>query len=174
MPAAVEAPLLPLPVSPVLATGPFRTPTLGPMPVLPVPELPVLLPKFAIPILVELTLCPLPESPVLLPPLFRTPTLVPAGRFDLTARGKVNTYALFAELFAGLASRRGRTGVIVPTGIATDATTAPFFAALVAEERLAQIVDFENRAGLFPAVDSRMKFSLLTIERGAARSRCAD
>ena len=49
------------------------------------------------------------------------------GRFPLTGRGDVNTYALFAELFASLTSKRGRAGVIVPTGIATDATTAPFF-----------------------------------------------
>jgi hypothetical protein len=53
-----------------------------------------------------------------------------SGRFALTGRGDVNTYALFAEHFANLASARGRAGVIVPTGIATDATTAPFFAAL--------------------------------------------
>jgi hypothetical protein len=83
------------------------------------------------------------------------------GRFALTGRGDVNTYALFAELFANLA--RQRAGVIVPTGIATDATTAPFFAHLVEKKRLAQLVDFENRAGLFPAVDSRMKFALLTL-----------
>ena len=86
-----------------------------------------------------------------------------SGRFDLTARGKVNTYALFAEHFASLA--RLRAGVIVPTGIATDSTTAPFFAALVKMKRLAKLVDFENRAGLFPAVHSAMKFSLLTIGR---------
>jgi Type I restriction-modification system methyltransferase subunit len=86
-----------------------------------------------------------------------------SGRFDLTARGKVNTYALFAEHFANLA--RTRAGVIVPTGIATDATTAPFFAALVKDKRLAKLVDFENRAGLFAAIDSRMKFSLLTLGR---------
>ncbi|SHF01107.1 N-6 DNA Methylase [Ruegeria intermedia] len=86
-----------------------------------------------------------------------------SGRFDLTAKGKVNTYSLFAELFANLA--RGRAGVIVPTGIATDATTAPFFAHLVETKRLARLVDFENRAGLFPAVDSRMKFCLLTLGR---------
>ncbi len=48
------------------------------------------------------------------------------GRFPLTGRGDVNTYALFAELFAGLAGPRGRAGVIVPTGIATDATTKRF------------------------------------------------
>src|SRR5262249_4887659 len=64
------------------------------------------------------------------------------GRFPLTGRGDVNTYALFAELFASLASKRGRAGVIVPTGIATDATTAPFFGALVSGHRLAQLIDF--------------------------------
>lgn len=85
------------------------------------------------------------------------------GRFALTGRGDVNTYALFAELFANLARRRA--GVIVPTGIATDDTTAPFFTHLVAARRLARLVDFENRAGLFPAVHSRMKFSLLTVGR---------
>jgi hypothetical protein len=93
------------------------------------------------------------------------------GRFPLTGRGDVNTYALFAELFSRLAGPKGRAGVIVPTGIATDATTAPFFASLVADKRLSQLVDFENRAGLFPAVDSRMKFCILTLGRneGAAR-----
>ena len=91
-----------------------------------------------------------------------------SGRFELTARGKVNTYSLFAELFADLT--RDRAGVIVPTGIATDATTAAFFAALVEERRLAQLVDFENRDRLFP-IDSRIKFSLLTLGRneGAAQ-----
>ena len=90
------------------------------------------------------------------------------GRFVLTGRGDVNTYALFAELFSRLT--RDRAGVIVPTGIATDATTAAFFAALVEERRLAQLVDFENRDRLFP-IDSRIKFSLLTLGRneGAAR-----
>jgi len=50
-----------------------------------------------------------------------------AGRFPLTGRGDVNTYALFAELFTNLASKRGRAGVIVPTGIATDATNGSVF-----------------------------------------------
>lgn len=85
------------------------------------------------------------------------------GRFGLTGRGDVNTYALFAELFANLASKRGRAGIIVPTGIATDATTAPFFAFLLENRRLVQLIDFENRAGLFPAIDSRTKFSLMTL-----------
>jgi hypothetical protein len=85
------------------------------------------------------------------------------GRFPLTGRGDVNTYALFAELFASLHRPHGRAGVIVPTGIATDATTAPFFAAMVDEQRLAHLVDFENREAIFPAVHRSYKFSLLTL-----------
>ena len=86
-----------------------------------------------------------------------------SGRFDLTAKGKVNTYALFAEHFANLANRYGRAGVIVPTGIATDATTAEFFAAHIAKRKIVSLFDFENREKIFAAVDSRTKFCLLTI-----------
>jgi hypothetical protein len=90
------------------------------------------------------------------------------GRFPLTGRGDINTYALFAELFATLAGPRGCAGVIVPTGVATDATTAPFFAGLIQGNRLAQLIDFENRERIFPEIDSRIKFSLLTIGRNVS------
>jgi hypothetical protein len=90
------------------------------------------------------------------------------GRFPLAGRGDVNTYALFAELFASLA-QRGRAGLIVPTGIATDATTAPFFAALVSGKRLARLIDFENRDAIFPAIHRSYKFSLLTIGRDVSQ-----
>jgi len=86
-----------------------------------------------------------------------------SGRYPLTARGDVNTYGLFAELFANLARANGRSGVIVPTGIATDGSTAAFFGHLIEKKRLVQLIDFENRERLFPAVDSRMKFCILAI-----------
>ena len=95
------------------------------------------------------------------------------GRFPLTGRGDVNTYALFAEHFARLTSRRGRAGVIVPTGIATDATTAPFFAALIDGRRLAELTDFENRDGIFEDVHRSYKFCLLTIGSNIERARFA-
>ncbi|RVC83050.1 restriction endonuclease [Mesorhizobium sp. M4A.F.Ca.ET.022.05.2.1] len=85
------------------------------------------------------------------------------GRFTLTGRGDVNTYALFAELFANLS--RDHAGMIVPTGIATDATTAPFFAAMVEQKRLAKLVDFENRDAIFAAVHRSFKFCILTLGR---------
>jgi hypothetical protein len=93
-----------------------------------------------------------------------------AGRFDLTARGKVNTYGLFAEHFLNLTREGGGAGLIVPTGIATDATTAPFFGHLVSSQRLAGLIDFENSAPLFEGVHRSFKFCLLTIGSGVAEA----
>lgn len=89
-----------------------------------------------------------------------------AGRFPLTGVGDVNTYALFAESFSQLVSDQGRAGFIVPTGIATDDSTKAFFAEQTQSGRLVSLYDIENRERLFAAVDSRMKFCLLTL--GAA------
>lgn len=95
------------------------------------------------------------------------------GRYPLTGRGDVNTYALFAEHFARSVNPHGRAGVIVPTGIATDATTAPFFGWLVEERRLARLVDFENSAPLFPGVHRSFKFALLTLGQDEDAARFA-
>lgn len=92
------------------------------------------------------------------------------GRYRYTGAGDVNTYALFAEHFLNLTREGGGAGLIVPTGIATDATTAPFFGHLVSSQRLAGLIDFENREKLFADVDSRMKFCLLTIGSGVAEA----
>lgn len=78
----------------------------------------------------------------------------------------LNTYALFAEHFLKLIAPSGRSGVIVPTGIATDNSTKAYFEAISSGGRLVSLYDFENREGLFPAVDSRMKFALLTLGDG--------
>jgi hypothetical protein len=86
-----------------------------------------------------------------------------SGQYPLTGRGDINTYSVFAERVRSLLNIRGRAGIIVPTGIATDATNQFFFADLVEKGQLASLFDFENRDKLFPAVDSRMKFCLLTL-----------
>lgn len=91
-------------------------------------------------------------------------------RFNLTARGKVNTYGLFAELFANLVGEKGRAGVIVPTGIATDSTTAPFFAFLIDHKRLANFISFENEEMIFSSVHHAFKFALMTISGSAVPS----
>lgn len=83
-------------------------------------------------------------------------------RFPLTGVGDVNTYAVFTELSRLLISSYGRAGIIVPTGIATDATTAPFFADLMMTQQITSLFDFENH-GIFESVDSRFKFCSVTM-----------
>ncbi|MEU5714514.1 DNA methyltransferase [Streptomyces sp. NPDC020403] len=86
-----------------------------------------------------------------------------SNRFPLTGRGDINTYAVFAETDRALTGPRGRTGVIVPTGVATDATTQFFFKDLVEHNSLAALFDFENAAPLFPGVHRSFKFCVLSL-----------
>ncbi len=97
-----------------------------------------------------------------------------SGRFPLTSFGKINTYSTFAELMATLIRQRGRAGVIVPTGIATDDTNKHFFGWLVGHGRLASLFDFENREGVFPSVHRSYKFSLLTMAGSGRATRAFD
>lgn len=83
-------------------------------------------------------------------------------RYPLTGVGDVNMYALFAELMYKLRSPFGTAGFIVPTGIATDDSTKKLFAEMT-KGSLKSLYDFENREGLFPTVDSRFRFSLVSI-----------
>jgi hypothetical protein len=85
------------------------------------------------------------------------------GRFPLSGVGDVNTYALFAETIERIRERSGRAGFIVPTGIATDDSTKAYFAHIAEGGRLARLIDFENREKIFPSIDSRIKFCLLTL-----------
>ncbi|MCQ6555437.1 N-6 DNA methylase [Streptomyces sp. C10-9-1] len=94
-------------------------------------------------------------------------------RVPLTGQGNLNLYAVFAETDRILTGELGRVGVIVPTGIATDARTQYFFKDLVQKGSIAALYDFENRAGLFPDVDSRMKFSILSLTGRGLREPAA-
>ena len=90
-----------------------------------------------------------------------------SGRYPLCARGDINSYAVFAEGMRSVLNERGRVGCVLPTGIATDDTTKFFFQDVVGTKSLVSLFDFENRRGLFPDVDSRMKFCLFTVGSGA-------
>ncbi|RWK68266.1 N-6 DNA methylase [Mesorhizobium sp.] len=96
-----------------------------------------------------------------------------SGRFPLSGTGDVNTYALFAEHFARLVRPHGRAGVIVPTGIATDSSTSAFFGDLVASNRLATLLSFDEIRRWFPTTDDRKSFCILGIgdsDRGVRAS----
>lgn len=85
------------------------------------------------------------------------------GRYPLTGVGDVNTYALFAETILQIHADSGRAGFIVPTGIATDASTKAYFANLTQASRLVSLYDFDNSDRIFPAVATLVRFSLVTI-----------
>lgn len=84
-------------------------------------------------------------------------------RYALTGCGDVNMYALFAELIYTMIDTFGTAGFIVPSGIATDDGTKAYFGKIATSGMLKSLYDFENREGLFPTVDSRFKFCLLTL-----------
>jgi hypothetical protein len=86
-----------------------------------------------------------------------------AGRYPLTAVGKLNTYPLFAETISQVTATHGRAGFIVPTGIATDDGNKAFFADITQHGRLVSLYDIENRGGVFPSVHRSYKFCLLTL-----------
>jgi len=85
-----------------------------------------------------------------------------SGRFPLAGRGDVNTYAVFAETARTILRPDGRFGQILPTGIATDATTSVFFGDLVSEKALVAVLDFENEEKHFPGVHNQFRFALMT------------
>jgi hypothetical protein len=98
-----------------------------------------------------------------------------SDRFPLSAHGDINTYALFAELGNTIISDCGRTGLIVPSGIATDHTTRTFFQHLVRNSMLASLYDIENRERIyFPEVYYRMRFCLLTMNGTRAKTGSSD
>jgi hypothetical protein len=85
-------------------------------------------------------------------------------RFPFTATGDINTYAVFAETVRKLIAGNGYAGIIVPTGIATDATTAQFFADLVKTANLDKILGFHNERFLFPGIDHRVTFCQIVLK----------
>lgn len=97
-----------------------------------------------------------------------------SGRYPLTGKGDINTYMLFAELAARIVSPTGRVGLLVPSGIATDKTTAKFFNKLMSSGTLERLYDFENKKGLFPDVHRSFKFSILNFGGAGAKFDEAD
>ncbi|MEV7169919.1 DNA methyltransferase [Streptomyces sp. NPDC093224] len=87
-----------------------------------------------------------------------------SGRFPLTGQGDVNTYSVFAETARQFVAGRGRMGIIVPTGIAVDSTTAPFFRDILQQRRLDSLLDFVTNPRIWTDVGNRRyRFSLLTV-----------
>ena len=88
------------------------------------------------------------------------------GRYPLCGRGDINVYTIFAEAMRNILNEHGRSGCVLPTGIATDDTTKYFFQDVVKTRSLASLFDFENKGIFFPDVHRNYKFCLFTAGRG--------
>src|SRR5262249_35759043 len=97
--------------------------------------------------------------------------VTPKAAEGLTADGG-NSLAvdqLFAERSTTIGAPDGMVGCIIPSAIAFGAGGQFLFAQLTGRSAVASLCDFENRHKLFPGVDSRQKFCLLTLAGKALR-----
>lgn len=90
-----------------------------------------------------------------------------SGRFDLSARGKINLYGLFAELSLCVIREFGRVGVILPAGIATDYFNRAFFDHCMLKRKLVSFLMFDNQKRIFPAVHPDTPFGILALGNSA-------
>jgi len=83
-----------------------------------------------------------------------------SGAYPYTGVSRVNLYSIFAEQYQGLINSNGSTGNVLPTGIVLDNNNKDLYFYLIQSNKLDTVIDFENRAALFPDVDSRYRFCL--------------
>ncbi|MFG6527967.1 MULTISPECIES: Eco57I restriction-modification methylase domain-containing protein [unclassified Sulfitobacter] len=101
--------------------------------------------------------------------------------YPLLSGGDTNIYSLFVEQAHRLLNCNGRSGLLVPSGIASDGTSAKFFEQVSTGGQLRALIDFENRRtrhGLrpfFEDVDSRFKFCVFVLSKFAMKdaAKCA-
>ena len=89
------------------------------------------------------------------------------GIYSRLNAGKLNIFKLFVERATQLCKPSGMIGLLVPSGIASDLSSAPFFRSIALGGHLKALLDFENRRSrygkepFFPDVDTRFKFTAL-------------
>ncbi len=98
-----------------------------------------------------------------------------SDQYPLTGRGDINLYAVFAELAYKIVAPSGRVGLLTPSGIAAQATTKEFFAAIAESNRLIRLYEFDNRRGkFFPDVHRDTQFVILNFLGAALSARKPD
>lgn len=85
------------------------------------------------------------------------------GRFT---GSDINLYKVSLERAYQVLADGGHCGLLVPSNVYTDQGSTGLRQMLFRHTQLTQIASFENRRGIFPAVDSRYKFAILLFEKG--------
>jgi len=88
-----------------------------------------------------------------------------AGVYRVAMRSHVNRYQLFLERALQLTRAGGRIGLVLPSGIVTDAGVAPLRRHLFDRSEVESVVGLDNRAGLFP-IHRSLRFALMTCTVG--------
>lgn len=89
------------------------------------------------------------------------------GPYPWLGRGDVNIYSLFVERSLQLIRPAGLSGLLVPSGIASDKTASKFFKSISTAGRIRVLFDFENKRSsgtlFFDDIHRQFKFSALVI-----------
>jgi hypothetical protein len=92
-----------------------------------------------------------------------------AGIYHVGARSHVNRYQLFIERALQLTRPAGRIGLVLPSGVISDAGTAPLRRHLFDRADIDSITGLDNRGGIFP-IHRSLRFVLLTATAGRPTS----
>ncbi len=87
-----------------------------------------------------------------------------SGDYRFTNRYTIDTHRLFIERSLRLLRNGGRLGVVVPTSILGDLSARPLREHLLLENRVETIIEFPERARLFPDVTQGV--TVLVVEKG--------
>ncbi|MDR1870781.1 MAG: Eco57I restriction-modification methylase domain-containing protein [Deltaproteobacteria bacterium] len=79
--------------------------------------------------------------------------------------GDGDLFRYFVEKALDLLTSNGRLSFIIPTGLLIEDNSTVIRRQILLNHTLSRFDGFENRRGLFPAVDSRCKFGLIQIEK---------
>ena len=88
-----------------------------------------------------------------------------AGVYRVESRAHVNRYQLFVERALQLARPGGRIGLVLPSGVVTDAGSAPLRRHLFERADVDSVTGLDNRGGIFP-IHRSLRFVLLTATAG--------
>jgi Eco57I restriction-modification methylase len=93
-----------------------------------------------------------------------------SGIYRLQGGGHINRYQLFVERSLMLLKKGGRLGLVLPSGIANDHTSAPLRRRLIDTHAIDALIGFENRRAIFP-IHRSVRFVLLTSTSGSPTER---
>ena len=98
-----------------------------------------------------------------------------SGDYPLLSSGDINRYSLFVERSMTLVKPDGMVGLLTPSGIASDKTSARFFKGVSTQGRLRALYDFENKKVFFPDVHASFKFCIFVASPSPVKdpARCA-